>query len=171
MNITRPLLAALSLSLLAGVAPAQSIWKWKDKDGHVQVSDRAPPISVPDKDVLSRPANAGATPAPATSSTNTSAAESVALPASGVDPALEAQRRKSLAEQANAKKAQQSADEAKQAALKADTCRRAKSQLALLESGQRMTRPNENGEREFLDDKSRADELARTRQVMDSSCR
>jgi hypothetical protein len=169
MTTARTLIAVLTLSLLSGVASAQSIWKWKDKDGRVQISDRAPPMSVPEKDILSRPPGA---PNAQTGSNNSVATDQpVAAAASGVDPALEAQRRKNLAEQASAKKSQQAADDARQAAQKADNCQRARAQLALLESGQRMTRPNQQGEREFLDDQARADEVKRTRQVMDSSCR
>jgi hypothetical protein len=170
MTTVRTLIAVLTLSLLTGAACAQSIWKWKDKDGRIQISDRAPPISVPEKDILSRPAGTAA-PIANTSSTNDGADAPPAAVASGVDTALEAQRRKVLAEQASAKKSQQAVEEAKQAALKADNCQRAKSQLALLESGQRMTRPNLQGEREFLDDRARADEVKRMHQVMDSSCR
>lgn len=168
MTICRPLIAALTLSLLTGAACAQSIWKWKDKDGRVQISDRAPPMSVPEKDILSRPPGAPAAQPNASTTPNTS--EQAAAAASGVDPALEAQHRKTLAEQANTKKSLHSADEARQAAQKADNCQRAKAQLALLESGQRMARPNQQGEREFLDDQGRADEVRRTRQVMDSNC-
>ncbi len=171
MTTARTLIAVLTLSLLSGVASAQSIWKWKDKDGRVQISDRAPPMSVPEKDILSRPPGAPIAQTGHSNSNSAASEQPVATAASGVDPALEAQRRKTLAEQASAKKSQQAADDARQAAQKADNCQRAKAQLALLESGQRMTRPNQQGEREFLDDQARADEVRRTRQVVDSSCR
>ena len=52
-----------------------------------------------------------------------------------------------------------------------DNCSRARSHLATLESGMRIARTNEKGEREIMDDKARADEMQRTRQIMASECR
>jgi hypothetical protein len=40
-----------------------------------------------------------------------------------------------------------------------------------LESGQRIARVNAQGEREVLDDKGRAEEMQRARQVMASDCK
>jgi hypothetical protein len=163
---TRVGLLALSLTLACGAAMAQSIWKWRDKDGRVQVSDRPPPTDVPDKDILQRPHGARApSPAPAASE-----AQPPANAASGVDPALEARRNKAQAEQAAAEKARQSAEKARRDQARAETCQRARNQLAALESGQRMSRMNDKGEREVLDDQGRAAEIARTRQIVDASC-
>ena len=54
---TRPLwLSRLSMAcllLLAGPADAQ--WRWRDKNGQINASDRPPPLEVPEKDILSRP--------------------------------------------------------------------------------------------------------------------
>jgi len=57
------------------------------------------------------------------------------------------------------------------AAVRAENCTRAKGQLKTLEDGIRMARTNANGEREILDDKGRADEMQRTRQIISSDCR
>jgi hypothetical protein len=43
--------------------------------------------------------------------------------------------------------------------------------MSTLESGIRLSRTNESGEREILDDKQRADEMQRTRQIIASECR
>jgi hypothetical protein len=40
----------------------------------------------------------------------------------------------------------------------------------MLQSGVRMARANDKGEREFLDDKARADEIARTQQLISANC-
>jgi hypothetical protein len=40
----------------------------------------------------------------------------------------------------------------------------------MLESGVRVARPNDKGEREFLDDKGRADEVNRTRAAVNDNC-
>ena len=45
------------------------------------------------------------------------------------------------------------------AAQRADNCRRARTHMATLDSGMRMSRTNDKGEREVLDDKQRADEI------------
>ena len=56
------------------------------------------------------------------------------------------------------------------AAAKADNCKRAREQMRSLESGMRMARVNEKGEREILDDKMRADEMKRARDMVASDC-
>jgi type IV secretory pathway VirB10-like protein len=158
-------LLALIVALGSGAAVAQSIWKWRDKDGHIQVSDRPPPVEIPDKDILQRPHSARAPmPPPAASEAATDA------PPPGGDPTLEAKKTKAQAEQAAQEKAKKDAETAKRNQAKAETCQRARNQLAALESGQRIGRMNEKGEREILDDKGREAEIARSRQIADSAC-
>ena len=156
-------------SLWMASASAQSIWKWRDRDGRIQVSDRPPPVGVPDSAILQRPAgtrpvlvDADAPPAP-----------QAALPASapsGVDTELEARKRKQQAEQQAQLQARQQAEKAQQQGRRADLCARARNQLAALESGQRMARPNDKGEREILDDRGRSDEIRRSREVVAGNC-
>lgn len=152
-------LALLAFALLAQPALAQ--WKWRDKNGRVTVSDLPPPRDIPDKDVLSRPepmvVRAPAAPA--------SAAASVPMKAP-VDPALQA--KKKAAELEAATKA--SAEAERQAAAKQENCRNARGHLATMESGQRVARMNDKGEREILDDKQRAEEMQRARSVIKSEC-
>ena len=62
------------------------------------------------------------------------------------------------------------AEDAKNAAVRAENCTRAKEQMRTLDSGTRITRTNEKGEREFLDDKARAQEVQRTREALASEC-
>ena len=84
-----------------------------------------------------------------------------------VDPELEARKKKSEQDQSDKLKA----EEDKVAAQRAENCRRARSHMATLDSGIRLSRTNEKGEREILDDKQRADEINRTRQIISSDCR
>ncbi len=163
-------LAACTLLAAALPEPAHAQWKWRDKDGQVNASDRPPPRSVPDKDILSRPApdsrRQAASPPPAT------AASAAALPAASAPPTAlerEVQARKRQVEQDAAAKAK--AEEDRMAVVRAENCRAARSQLSTLESGQRVARSNDKGEREFLDDKARADETRRAREVIASDCR
>ena len=84
-----------------------------------------------------------------------------------VDPELEAKRKKAEADQA----AKQKAEETKIASAKAENCDRAKAHMRTLDSGIRIARANEKGEREILDDKQRADETKRTRDVIAADCK
>jgi hypothetical protein len=64
------------------------------------------------------------------------------------------------------------AEEQRIAASGPKTAARARSHLPTLESGQRIARTNDKGEREVLDDKGRADEPRRAREVIaNSDCR
>jgi hypothetical protein len=168
------LAALLLISLWAAQAHAQ--WKWRDKDGRVTVSDRPPPRDVADKDILGRPAaemrrvsvEASAAAASAAASAATSAGTGAAPVAKApLDRELEARRKATETEAA----AKAKADEEKQAARRADNCKRARSQMATLDSGQRMARVNDKGEREVLDDSARAEETRRAREIIASECR
>ena len=158
-------LIATALLAAAVCLPAQAQWKWRDKNGQVHVSDLPPPREVADKDVLQRPtppavAPMRAAPAPA--------ASAASLPASArVDPELEARRKKVEQEKTD----QQKQEEARVSADRAENCRRAKEHVRSMESGMRIARVNEKGEREFLDDKAIAAEQQRGRNMVASECR
>jgi len=161
------LLALLVASLLA--LPAEAQWKWKDKGGHVQYSDLPPPSGTADQDILMRPSVRRTTTsamAPA-SAASVVAAASAPAPRSA-DPELEARRKKAEDDAAAKNKAE--ADRVAKA--RAENCTRAKQQLATLESGIRLVQANaKTGEREFLDDKQRADQMKTTKDVIASDCR
>jgi hypothetical protein len=167
------LLAVFAASVIA--LPAEAQWKWRDKGGHVQYSDLPPPAGTPEQDILGRPspgmrragpAAVAATP-PATIAASGAASAALA-PRNGADAELEAKRKKAEADAA----AKAKADQEKNAAARADNCSRAKAQLTTLESGIRLAQTNaKTGEREFLDDKQRADEVRRTRDVIAADCK
>jgi hypothetical protein len=169
-------LAFCTLALTAISASAQ--WQWVEKDGRKIFSDRAPPAGIPDKDILKRPA--GATlpaTAPLLISSPEAAAGSkpVASPAakasapklSGKDTELEAKKKKAEEEEAAKKKA----EEEKVAKAKAENCERAKSGLATIQSGVRLSAVNAKGEREVFDDARRASESKRAQEIIDSNCK
>jgi len=158
--------AAVLGALLA--VPAQAQWKWRDKNGQTQYSDLPPPAGVADSDILQRP-NAGQRRAVTTTPVAASGAASgtPALAPKGTDPELEAKRRQG--EQGAA--AKKKAEEEKVAIAKADNCLRAKAQMRTLDSGARIARTNEQGEREVLDDAARAAESKRTREIIASDCK
>lgn len=150
--------------------PALAQWKWRDKNNQVQYSDLPPPQGVPEASILQRPAAASRRALPAVAASSAQAAASAAsglAPAKGVEPELEAKLRKD--EQEKAAKAKAEAE--KLAAQKADNCNRARLQLRGLEDGLRVARVNQKGERELLDDKGRAEEVARTRETISADCK
>ena len=155
---------ALACCLVAAVGAAQAQWIWRDANGRVTASDLPPPRDVPDERIIQRPAARRAAPPPAEASAPASA------PAR-VDAELEKRRRAAEAEQQAQQQAKQRADERKLAAARADNCRRARGQLIALESGRRLARINERGEREVLDDRGRAEEIRRAQEVVSAECR
>jgi len=159
-------LICIGFSLLLAALPAQAQWKWKDSKGQVVVSDIPPPRDVPERDVLQKPELVTRRPAPS-AVVAADSASGVAATKPKVDPELEARRKRTEQEQAERHKT----DEVKVAEARADNCKRAREQVASLESGARLARTNEKGEREILDDKARADEMQRARQIMSSECR
>jgi type IV secretory pathway VirB10-like protein len=166
-----PRACALALLMQALAAPALAQWTWRDASGQINASDRPPPKEIPEKDILSRPAPPTLRAAPPAEPASGAASAPAAAPAAPARPMQdrELEARKRAAEQEQA--ARQRAEDKKIAEQRAENCRRARSHLAALESGQRIARMNEKGEREVLDDKGRADEMRRAREVMASDCR
>ncbi len=179
----------LWLSLLCMPVAAQ--WMWRSADGRVNASDRPPPPGVAEKDIIKRPqadtrrqlsatggdraaARAGGVAADAASAPPLSpagaasaAARAASAPATPLEK--EAQARKLAAEREKAAKTK--ADEDRQAAARASNCRNARGALAAVESGTRLVRTNEKGEREVLDDRGRSEEQRRAQEAIASNCR
>jgi len=160
MKPIRPLIC-LALCLYALTASAQ--WQWMDKDGRKVFSDRAPPSDIPEKNILKRPGGRGASAPVAVPAADTPAAS----PAAGVDKSL--QEKKKQAEDVGA--AKRKADEERNARVMADTCSRAQQAKSGLDSGTRMARTNEKGEREFMDDAARAAEGERLQGIINENCK
>lgn len=163
-----PRLRTVVFAALLGAAaalPAAAQWKWRDKGGQIQYSDLPPPAGVSDGDILQRPGSAQRRMAAAQAAA--SAASGAASGPRLVDPELEAKRRQGEQE----KDAKLKAEQDKIAAARADNCTRAKSYMRTLDDGMRISRVNDKGEREILDDKARAEEARRTREVIASDCK
>ena len=161
----RPTLCLLTLAvaLASAALPAAAQWKWKDKSGQTQYSDLPPPAGTADADILQRPVPAAA---PRTATLAASGASAPLLAPKGTDPELEAKRKKAEQDAAARKRA----EDEKIAIAKVDNCARARVQLKAIDDGQRLSRINAQGEREFLDDKGRAEEAQRARTVIASDC-
>lgn len=151
--------ARIALLALACSVPlaASAQWQWVDKSGRKVFSDQAPPPDITPDRILRQPgvrarSVEGAPAAPV--ATAAPAAAAVPKP-SGKDKALE--EKKKQAEAADAEK--RKAEEQKIAQERSDNCKRAKLNKANYESGVRIARVNEKGEREILDDEKRAAEI------------
>ncbi len=173
------LLLALICTFSSGVS-AQ--WQWVDKDGRKVFSDRAPPIEIPDRNILKQPGGLRkATPAPAgaspegseekgaeTAHSKPAPAPTAAAPAlSGADKELQA--RKAQAEAAEA--AKKKAEDDLQAKRQADNCTRARSAKISFESGQLLRHTNAQGENVFMDEATRTAELQRIQKMIESDCK
>jgi hypothetical protein len=164
------LCACAALIALGAATSAHAQWKWRDANNRVQYSDLPPPNTVPESAILQRPSGArraAAAPQFTPAASDTAAAPQAAASGAGADPELEARRKKAEADKAAARKA----EEDKANAARAETCKRARSYLQSIEEGQRMARTNDKGEREVFDDKIRAEEGKRARDLIASECK
>ena len=149
----RLLLLAASLAL-AGLAFAQQ-YKWVDQNGRTQYGDVPPP------GVKATPMR-GAPAAPAT------AAPDAASKAPGKPQDADAAfRQRQLDAQ---KAAEKSAAEQNELTAKKENCSRAQAYLRTLESGQRISSTDKDGERVYLEDDQRASETAKARQSIQQNC-
>lgn len=168
MNTIRLFIACAALAA-CGIASAQ--YQWVDKDGRKIYSDRPPPADVPQKNILKQPRGAATAvqrapliSAPETQDTPVAAAPPASAP--GTDKALEEKKKQAEAAQAAKKKE----EEQRVAALRSENCKRALAAKAGLDSGVRVAKVNDKGEREILDDAGRAAELERTQAIIQSEC-
>lgn len=155
--------------LMSIAASAQ--WQWIDKDGRKVFSDRAPPPDILDKNVLKRPGARGTMAGANNPQTNADAAMAVATASSppkpsGVDKELIEKKKKSE----EAELAKRKADEEALLKAKVENCARAKQAKASFDSGRRISRINEKGETEVMNDATRTAEVKRIQSIMDSDC-
>lgn len=144
------------LVLASQAAFAQSIYSWKDASGRVHYSDTPPPEGK--VRTVRQP-----TLAPGQNTQTDSA-----RPAQESYVDKELAFRKRLAEQAETEeKARKDKADSEQ---RQRECTASKQYLAGLESGQRIVRFNEAGERIFLDDNERAAEIERGRKAVERIC-
>ena len=158
-------LVVVFLAALCSSVSAQ--WKWRDDKGQTQYSDLPPPLGVAESNILSRPASAKARSAASAAEAASAVATAPLPPARTVDSGLEEKLRKE--QQSKIDKAK--LDEQKLAMQKADSCSRARSQMRGLDEGYRVARINAKGEREVLDDKGRAEEVRRVKDIIASDCK
>jgi hypothetical protein len=147
---------AVVLGMALAVAAQAQQYKWVDKNGRTQYGDVPPPGVKATS--LKGPSTRVAPP------TDKGAGKAPLTPA---EQELEFRRRQKEKEEEATKEAQ-----AKQAAeIEKQNCENARQTLRTLESGQRITRTDAQGERYFLDDAQIAQETARAREAVASWCK
>lgn len=166
----KPLFALLLGLALAASAQAQ--WKWKDAKGNVQYSDMPPPAGTPEKDILQRPAVAvrPITVVPAGQAASAAAAPA-AKPAASAPTKAEQEAAARQKQEQDREATKQKEEERRAAEARRENCGRAQASLRDLQSGIRITRTNEKGERIFMDDAQRQAEIERMRGIITSECR
>jgi hypothetical protein len=165
--------ARIALLALVCSAPlaASAQWQWLDNSGRKVFSDKAPPPDIAPERVLKQPSGRGGRSvdvAPPAAPVATAAPGAASLPKpSGKDKTLEEKKKQLEAAEADKKKA----EEQKIAAARAENCTRAKSSKANYDTGLRVARVNDKGEREILDDAQRAVEVKHLNEVIARDCK
>lgn len=160
----------LAVALFAALPALAQIYSWKDKDGKVHYGDTPPPTGEVNQ--IRGTAAARPTPAPASAPAETPAATDTVKAQDSSRPQTLAEREQAFRERraAEAEAQAKAAEEAGRDAERQRSCEQARNQLGALQSGQRVTRFNAAGEREFLDDTARGAEIARLQQQVAEHC-
>ena len=159
-------IAATAATLLAvgSAVPAFAQYVWFNEKGVKQYSDMPPPPSIPASRILKQPSGSAQQ-----SANGETSAPVQAEPATATKPPMttaerNADFRKRHAEQVEKEK--KAAEQAKAAAEKAKNCQRAREYQNALASGGRIARTDQNGERSFLTDDQRAQEMQDVNRVL-----
>ena len=169
----RKTLIATGLLCLATSSMAQ--WQWVDRSGRKVFSDRPPPAEVPARNIVKRPGNASV---PITIVSNDGdAAPDTAKPAADAAPQAAASaprptaaQQKQQQEEEARQTAQRKAEEARIAKAKEENCQRARTALATLKTGVRLSTVNAKGEYAVMDANARATEEARLNEAVAANC-
>lgn len=153
------LLAALALTVSTGVQA--QLYHYKDASGKMVYSDTPPPPGTPPANILKAPKVNQASPAPAPAGDDKAAPKSTAE--------READYKKRQAE--GDKKAKEDAQKVQADAARQQACQSAQSNLAALQSGQRMRKFDTDGSSRFIDDNERAADVQKAQKIMgDNKC-
>lgn len=158
-------LALSLLTMLLFCANAQAQYVWLDEKGSKQFSDRPPPSSVPSNRILKSPNKSAASASTPTSAPSEESAAKPKKPETIASKNEDFNKRK--AEQAE--KDKKASDEHQVTADKSKTCERARAYQQSLESGIRITSTDKNGERGYMSDEQRSQELNDVKRIL-SGC-
>ncbi|MBX9899574.1 MAG: DUF4124 domain-containing protein [Burkholderiaceae bacterium] len=131
-------------------------WIWLDEKGSKQFSDQPPPASVPKNKILKSPGRASLEPSTESKDAAASSPEKLQKPVTTASKNEDFLKRRAEQEEKDKK----AAGEQQAKAEKDKACERARTYKQSLESGIRIASVDKNGERNYLDDAKRAQELA-----------
>lgn len=180
MTATRfvPCALAAGALLLASAAGHATTWQWRDAQGRMVYSDRAPPADVRSSQILRSPVigqpasslPSAASPPPELPPAVDAAASPAKAPAGAATTWVERERafRQRMAE-SEASEAKQRED-SEHAATRQRACDDARREIRMLESGLRVVTLNARGEPEPLDGAQRAQRLKTARSDLGRVC-
>ena len=164
---SKRLTVLLALLLGMGIAPVSyAQYVWLNEQGVKQFSDMPPPASVPKNRILKSPAGSSR-PAPAPDATDGAAPAPDAAKAKAPMTAAEQNAEYNKRKIEQAEKEKKAADEAQAAADKVKNCERARAYARSLESGERLTKLDKNGEKTYLTEEQKAQESRETKRYLD----
>jgi len=164
--MTRIVILAVMLAFAA--AASAQMYRWVDENGRVHYTATPPPAGVQSRTLAAPSSPPPAAPAPASDDAAKDAAAKDAHkgPLTPAEQEQEFRKRQLETQKAREKQAQAERD----AQTKQQNCARARGALATLESGQRISRTDAQGERAYLDDAARARETEAARQAVQDWC-
>ena len=165
MKRSKLYLIGIALVLCAAGANAQQ-YKWKDSRGRTVYGD-VPPAGVNAVPLKPAQSSGSAPSAPAAAEGGAKAAAKPSKPLTPAEQEMEFRRRVKEAQEAAAKQAEKS----KEARESQENCELAREQERTLASGQRIARVDQRGERYYIDDAQRAEELAQARRSVSEWCK
>jgi len=166
MNSLARLVLALGVAMLAALpVAAQQLYKYVGPDGKVQYSDRPPADGRKAEKVTSSRLSSVGSGATAAAASGEAAKSSPAKTAAEQEQAF--RQRKTEADE-KARKGEKLAQEQQQ---QAEACANARRDLAGVQSGARVARLNEAGERIFLDDSGVQSEISRLQRDVAATCK
>jgi hypothetical protein len=165
MSRVRTLLALAAAALVAAPAAAQQLYKYVGPDGKVQYSDRPPADGQKAEKVTGGRAGTATPGAPAAAAGGDAAKSSA--PKSLAERDQDFRKRRLESQEKAAKDAQL----AEQKRAQDESCASARRQLAGLQSGARVARLNEQGERVFLEDDGIQQEIQRLQGDIARACK
>ncbi|MDC8770870.1 DUF4124 domain-containing protein [Roseateles albus] len=161
----------LGMLVLCAAGPVQAQWKWRDASGKLQFSDLPPPQGTAEKDILQRPKNQQQERIVIVPYGTSSSAASAPLPVASGPSKTDLERQAREKQEDKDAQRRQRENEAKLAEQRRDNCLRAQENMKLLQDGVRLTRNNDKGEPIVIDENQRAEEMQRTRSIINSECR
>lgn len=148
MKTACTLILCLVASLQFSPVSAQ-VYQWKDSSGRTVISDSPPPSSAKGSRTISTAPAAGSAPKAA------------------AEKDMDFRKRQQEAKQ----KSEDEAKEQTAAAGRKENCEQARVELSALESGERLMIRDEKGNKRFMEDAQRQQEMERTRRIIAESCK